>query len=156
MSTSESDGDQAGGKAASRAVASLDDLQHDARAHTREVAADSGQQPGASASNSDMSQRDDEDSSSSGAATADEPDDLAGLPLASERDAARERKRKGKGRQGKGEAITEAGAQAHKLGLAFERVLSTAPKHGIMEVRPILHATQHKRCTPTCAQGPRP
>lgn len=39
-----------------------------------------------------------------------------------------------KGNQGKGAVITEEGADAHKLGLAFKRVLGKATKQGVMEV----------------------
>ena len=65
--------------------------------------------------------------------------DLEGLPLASARaasaDGARAGKKGGKGRQGKGEVITQEGAEASKLGLAFERVLGKRGHRGVLEVR---------------------
>jgi hypothetical protein len=91
------------------------------------------------ASDGDRGARAQTSSASGGTSSEQQGDsDLEGLPTMSAAVAAAEAaaaRGKGKGRQGKGEAITEEGVQAHKLGLAFERVLAHAPKTEIMAVR---------------------
>ena len=103
------------------------------------------------ASDSDQDDAPGSDTASS-AEGSDGGSDLEGLPTAAAVAAcdelqsdkpARKRKRKGSSSQGKGEAITEEGVQAPKLGLAFERVLDKGAKTGILEVCTCRHLGSH-------------
>jgi hypothetical protein len=106
-----------------------------------------------SSSSSSESDSGDHDSGHAQAArdTEDNEDDLAGLQTASQKDAAVQRRKKLGGRQrkpGSADIITREGAQANKLGVAFERVLARASKLGIMEVRKNTASTLFKQMLP--------
>jgi hypothetical protein len=65
----------------------------------------------------------------------DDEDDLVGLRTATKvAEAAERRKGRQKRKPGSADVITCEGAQADKLGVEFERVLSKASKFGVMEV----------------------
>lgn len=77
------------------------------------------------------------DSQGAGESSGDE-DDLEGLPTASKLAAAKAQRREARKKQpGAHNVITEPGARADKLGLAFERVLAKAAHAGVMEVGPV-------------------